>query len=498
VIKLLFIQALRTGNIGPSLEDVLLQASQRFDRTVQWNFPGRPVFPAMTKPAYTLLDLERAAGTQQIRKTTIQVSAAAGVLANVTAHDWRRGFARDLRYAKKPTNLGAADAGTAKAMGQTAKTLHTGVTDEYVGDLEEDTYTARASELFEGRTQPAIGKPYQPVRVTSKEVDDYCSKNNIDVKSKKGRSKAAHHIRKKHKADWMTAEKNATIPSTTAPHPSTSSVRTPSEQPAPHPSTSSVRTPSEQHMPKKRKSELSISSQSPQEEMATQAALQGAGSRVSPESAGFLSAEFLGALDPELIFNTLDALEVDEPAFQRLESFVNGKPLEPIEEISTQAALRGGAPEPELILDNMDALEVDEPAFERLESFLGGDPPEPTEAEIDQALEIMLENMELSGGTECILNTQPYEFVRFFSQINVVRNSALKPGAGLDEKLPSRVAIGNTRDYPTLYLFTCSFCNVYKNAHKPAVQFHELICKPREIKPKPFQCSRDGCTKAFA
>ena len=75
-----------------------------------------------------------------------------------------------------------------KTLGQTHKSFGTGVTDGYVGDIEVETYTDRVEEMFEGRTQPAIGEPYRKVRVTTKEVEDYRNNNGIDAAMKTGRS----------------------------------------------------------------------------------------------------------------------------------------------------------------------------------------------------------------------------------------------------------------------------------------------------------------------
>jgi hypothetical protein len=169
----------------------------------------------MKRPAYTFLDWDGAASTNQLRTTTIKIAAAAGVLNNVTSHDWRRGYARDMANVKRSSKLGVADNEVGKSLGQSLKSMHTGVTDSYIGDIEVETYTGRAEELFEGRKQPAIGEPYRKVRVKSEEVDNYCSENNIDPKSKNGRSRAAHHIRGKHKSEWMETQKNAAVSAST-------------------------------------------------------------------------------------------------------------------------------------------------------------------------------------------------------------------------------------------------------------------------------------------
>jgi len=394
----------------------------------------------MQKPAYTFLDWDKSAGGQQLRKTTIQIASAAGVLANVTSHDWRRGYARDMANTKRSTKIGVADDVVAKSLGQTHKSFNTGITDGYVGDIEVETYTGRVEDLFEGRTQPAIGEPYRKARVTTKEIDDYCSENGIDATSRTGRSKAAHHLRANHKSDWMIAQKNATT----------------SSLPVPTPSTSSERTLSKENLSKKRKSGPPISSRSPLVEMSTQiakgrlnSAIPNSTSHMLPISEESPAADFLSVLDPRLL------------------------------------------------LDSLDTLEVDDAGFQRFESFLIGNPPEPTEQENNEALAQLLENMELSQDTDDMLMIEPHKFVDFFSKINIVRNSALVAGVKLPEKLVEKVPMGNTRDYPTLYLFKCSLCNSYKCTSQALLEMHELTCKPRERPATPFQCCHEGCGKSF-
>lgn len=328
----------------------------------------------------------------------------------------------------------------AKTLGQTHKSFGTGVTDGYVGDIEMETYTDRVEELFEGRTQPAMGALYQKVRITTKEVDSYCSVNGIDAASKTGRSKAAHHLRAKHKSDWMTAQQNATIPSL----------------PVPAPSISQAWAMSSENLPKKRKSEPPISSRLPLAQMSTQAAegrsnsaILNATSQMSSMSEDF-SADFLKVIDPRLSIDYFS-----------------------------------------------DNIEVDNSAFQRFESILVGDAPEPTEEETDEALDLLVENMELSQEKGDVLTIEPHNFVEFFSKINIVRNSALVAGPNLHEKFISKVSMGNTRDYPTLYLFKCSLCSNYECSSQTRLEIHELTCKPREKKPTPFKCVRNDCRNSF-
>jgi hypothetical protein len=320
----------------------------------------------MLKPAYTFLDWEKPAPGQQLRNTTIRLGCAAGVLANITSHDWRRGFARDMANSKTSTKLGVADGVVAKTLGQTHKSFATGITDGYVGDIEVETYTNRAEQMFEGRKQPLIGEPYRKVRVTTEEIDDYCNNNSMDATSKSERSKAAHHIRAKHKSDWITGQTNRTL------------------SPAPTSSRAQGRTPSKDMQQER---STTPSQPKPPAETSIHAAEGRSGSSIP-------KATFQMLPMPEEV--SVDFLELVDP---------------------------------QLLLDNNSGnIEVDGSAFQRFEDILVGDAPEPTEEETDEALEQLVENMQLSEEKENVLTMETHKFVESFSRINIVRNSAVKAG----------------------------------------------------------------------
>ena len=97
-VKLLLIQALRSGNIL-SLDDALTQAFLRRDRTIQWLYPQRPVIPQLTKCS-AFISWDMPAGTAQINNTTKDLALVGGILPRIVSHDVRRGVFRDLANAK--------------------------------------------------------------------------------------------------------------------------------------------------------------------------------------------------------------------------------------------------------------------------------------------------------------------------------------------------------------------------------------------------------------
>jgi hypothetical protein len=59
--------------------------------------------------------------------------------------------------------------------------------------------------------------------------------------------------------------------------------------------------------------------------------------------------------------------------------------------------------------------------------------------ETDEALEQLVENMQLSEEKDNVLTMETHKFVESFSRINIVRNCAVKAGANLHKMLTSKV-----------------------------------------------------------
>lgn len=154
--------------------------------------------------------------------------------------------------------------------------------------------------------------------------------------------------------------------------------------------------------------------------------------------------------------------------------------------------------DPRLLLDNADSAEVDEFELQRLQALLLDGTKELDEEQETMGLDALLENIESSQENNGMLTLPAHQFVEAFSKINIVRSSTLAASqAKLDETFPTKVPMGNTRDYPTLYLYKCSKCD-YKYPVKWKVDMHSLTCKMETKKPTPFQCDRGDCNKTFS
>lgn len=126
----------------------------------------------------------------------------ADILANIISHDVRRGSLRDLANIR-PSNLviGIATKEVARMAEYSAESYRSSTTDKYIGDVERDTFSARAEQIFAGRKAPAIGNKYEKKRLTYIKITTYCKENNIDSISKNGRQKAGEALYRKQKAD---------------------------------------------------------------------------------------------------------------------------------------------------------------------------------------------------------------------------------------------------------------------------------------------------------
>jgi hypothetical protein len=341
-----------------------------------------------------------------------------GVLVDVLAHDWRRGSARDVANLKLPSDgtlPGVADAGVARALGQSRQSLNFGITDLYVGDLEADLYTARVKQMFQSRKQPAIGAPLKRRRLRTEEVDEYCKDNGINPSSSNERTRAIRALHSQKISDWMEAEKSG-----------------------------STLRPASKSTPPALKSALPISREQSKHDLVGSV-------RPAAPIAKQSSADFMSVLDPRLL-DDADSVEVDDSELQRLQA---------------------------LLLDGVEELDEEQEAI---------------------GLDTLLENIESSQEADSMLTLPGRQFVEAFSKINIVRNSTLAHSlAKLDETLSAKVAIGNSRDHPTLYLHRCSKCD-YKHHLKALVDRHSLTCglKTKEPAERLFQCDRGDCGKNFA
>ncbi|KAK9312037.1 hypothetical protein V1524DRAFT_411146 [Lipomyces starkeyi] len=188
-VKLLLVQALRTGNIknSSSLGDGLLNASRRVDKTIQWSFLDRPVIPAISKRDKAFLELD----------TPFNNST------------WS-GSARDVAHLITKIT-GVANDATAAALGHTRISTAKGLTDKYVGSLDHDLYTDRVEAGYVYGRAPALGAPYKKVRLSSDETTKFCLENKLNPTLKNHRQRAGERIRAMRRSEWIEEQKNRKV-----------------------------------------------------------------------------------------------------------------------------------------------------------------------------------------------------------------------------------------------------------------------------------------------
>ena len=213
-VKLLLIYALRSRNII-LLDNALTQASRRKDQIIQWLFPERPVISQLIKGS-AFIAWDKPARVKQVNSITKDLGLMAGILANIICYNVRWGAFRDLAnsklFSKNPVSVATRE--VARVTGHSMTSYSNGTTDNYVGEVEQDTYTTRAKQMFESRKAPAIGNKYKKRRLIEGEVTTYCKENGIDSTSRSGRSRAAWAIHRKRKSDWIESEKAKEAPPT--------------------------------------------------------------------------------------------------------------------------------------------------------------------------------------------------------------------------------------------------------------------------------------------
>jgi hypothetical protein len=442
-VKLLLIQALRAGNIS-SLDDALTQASLRHDRTIQWLHPNRSVIPQLQKSsAFIAWDL--LGGTGQVNKSTKDLALVSGVLANVISHDIRRGAFRDLANAKPSSDgpIGVATREVARVTGHSATSYLKGTTDKYVGEVEKDTYTARAEQMFVSRKAPAVGNPYKKRRVTTSEINNHCKENNVDPADKNGRQRAGEAIHRQRKIDWIESEKN--------------------KQSTPSISRTSVSTPA-----------TASSSATTTTASALVATPTSTTSSMTTASAALI--------DPRLLL-------------------LDGGDATPASTTSS-ATTASASPNDQrhVLLDGGDVV-IEDSTAQRLESLVYSSGEDLGEDEQAMGLDIFLENADSSSKTS-ILTLPGREFVEALSKINIVRCQALERHiTTLDERFPLHCPMGNSRDYPTLFTYSCAMCNGYSTRSRDNLRTHQLVCKGEGGKDrleKSYICDHEGCGSAFS
>jgi hypothetical protein len=149
-----------------------------------------------------------------------------------------------------------------------------------------------------------------------------------------------------------------------------------------------------------------------------------------------------------------------------------------------------------LLLDGGDAV-MDDAAAQRLDTVLYDRTEDLEEQDEAMGLDVFLENANGQSSSTSVLSAPGREFIEGLSRINVVRNSILqKYITSVHEIIPAHCPMGNSRDYPTLFMFSCDICNAYSTQSQCYLRTHQLSCKlkeNKEEKEKLFICDRGDC-----
>jgi hypothetical protein len=149
-----------------------------------------------------------------------------------------------------------------------------------------------------------------------------------------------------------------------------------------------------------------------------------------------------------------------------------------------------------LHLGGEDTVLEESAAFQSLDSIIHNDIADQSGHIQAMGLDIFLENATQITTTDSILTLPGRDFVESLSKINIVRCVRVEQHIkSLDEAFPKHCPMGNSRDYPTLFLYHCGKCTAYTTRSIQCLKVHEVTCKGtvEEVKDRPFVCTFEGC-----
>lgn len=136
------VMALRIGaTAATSIEDLVGATIARPDRTMQWEFPERPVPCCIENGQDRHLVLDEPVYVTQINNTLKAAAARTGVTVKITPHDMRRRTAQEAAALNKATGIDSA----AQVLGHRPITTMTGFTQKYVGDMRAVDWERRTT-----------------------------------------------------------------------------------------------------------------------------------------------------------------------------------------------------------------------------------------------------------------------------------------------------------------------------------------------------------------
>lgn len=422
-----------------TLQEALDSAARRQDRTLQWTYPEVPVFSAYRSPkSINSFDFIQVISTQFVDDALYDLNGISGFAKRFTTHDIRAGAARDLSFVPSNKILGVANTATAKALGHTRQSLNRGVTDSYIGALNQDLNQLKwEHQVEEDYITPRQGAPLRKkgVKIATAAIDKRLAEEPLDKKGHK-RSRKAITRDLRQEAEKARLKSVDLTPSAITPPESISSTTEPSKRPSVLKTPLAPKTPSQIN------------------------------ARQHPSPKSNLSTELEHASQSAY-------LEPDDDSS-----------WSPYMTISKRAGL-------EVINGFLEGFEPSETTMQAIQDI-----------EEDNALDAMVASSEQTAilRQDISMLLSP-EFVDRLSRINVVDHSGVSYYAkdSIYAKTLELVESTNSRDPATPFLHTCSLCKSYTAFRRTEVAYHESTCLQvqEEHRKKPFLCEWNGCHKKF-
>lgn len=386
------------------------------------------------------LQLNEPAPAVQILMTVKTMGLLAGVLVPITARSIRNGSARDIAYLSKSLP-GTEHRAVALGLGHDEVSVVRGVTANYIGPLETLMYNMRAQNPHVDRLAPQFAaEPFQIKRLKKHEIDEYMTREDMDLTDPASRQRAAVAMKKDAVETWRDREKERAVPEPVAKRPRLFSASTSDSSMmtnSPAPSASSTSSLSCRSSPDARAHDKPTGPFSDEENLIQERLLQ----------------------DKTTTTAQVDAMSCDESKIDDLLSMV---------EHSGQDVNTGDG---------------DKPKREEIDAT-------------DREIEKLLSSQDLIDGSP--INLPGDQFVTYFATINIFRNLAEFDHSS-DEDIALHVPTGNSRNKPEPFLFYCCMGCGHSSWSPIWMSAHEVNCDGVRVEEAdtPFACPELGCEKAY-
>lgn len=199
----LLILALRTGAVAQREIEELEQAAERnLSRSLVWITPERPVLCEFAQQGCKLI-LERPATNAQLLKSLRSACDLAAMISIPVTHDLRRGAAADIAHLPKGLR-GAATTDAARALGHRGSTKDSGLTNQYIGRIHDDTWMKRLDSDFEDHFGPLLApEPFKRSRQSTTRVKEICAELDLNIELSRDRLRAQGIGRDRLREEWM-------------------------------------------------------------------------------------------------------------------------------------------------------------------------------------------------------------------------------------------------------------------------------------------------------